>query len=91
MQIPKQATLLRIFIGEDDRRGHEPLYQAIVLKAHEMHLAARDRAARADGLRPFEPAAHDENLAPFRRTCRSSSKSSTARNGSTIFCRSSTA
>ncbi len=39
MQIPKQATLLRIFIGEDDRHGHQPLYQAIVLKAREMHLA----------------------------------------------------
>ena len=39
MQIPTQATLLRIFIGEDDRHGHQPLYQAIVLKAREMHLA----------------------------------------------------
>jgi PII-like signaling protein len=39
MQIPKQATLLRIFIGEDDRHGHQPLYQAILLKAREMHLA----------------------------------------------------
>lgn len=39
MQIPKQATLLRVFVGEDDRHGHQPLYQAIVLKAREMHLA----------------------------------------------------
>ena len=39
MQVPKQATLLRIFVGEDDRHGHQPLYQAIVLKAHELHLA----------------------------------------------------
>ena len=39
MQIPKQATLLRVFVGEDDRDGHQPLYQAIVLKAREMHLA----------------------------------------------------
>ena len=39
MQISKQSTLLRIFVGEDDRHGHEPLYQAIVLKAREMHLA----------------------------------------------------
>ena len=39
MQIPKQAMLLRIFVGEDDRHGHQPLYQAIVLKAREMHLA----------------------------------------------------
>ena len=39
MQIPKQATLLRVFVGEDDRHDHQPLYQAIVLKAREMHLA----------------------------------------------------
>jgi PII-like signaling protein len=30
MQIPKQALLLRIFIGEDDRLGDVPLYEAIV-------------------------------------------------------------
>ena len=39
MQIPKQALLLRIFIGEDDKFGGSPLYEAIVLKAREMHLA----------------------------------------------------
>jgi hypothetical protein len=39
MQIPKQAVLLRIFFGEDDRNGGRPLYEAIVLKAREMHLA----------------------------------------------------
>jgi PII-like signaling protein len=39
MQIPKNAILLRIFIGEDHRFGHGPLYEAIVLKAREMHLA----------------------------------------------------
>ena len=39
MQIPKQAVLLRIFIGEDDRFGTSPLYEAIVLKARELHLA----------------------------------------------------
>ena len=39
MQIPKQAVLLRIFIGEDDKVGTQPLYEAIVLKAREMHLA----------------------------------------------------
>lgn len=31
--------LLRIFIGETDRWNHQPLYEAIVLKAREMHLA----------------------------------------------------
>jgi PII-like signaling protein len=39
MQIPHEAVLLRIFIGESDRFDHKPLYEAIVLKAREMHLA----------------------------------------------------
>ncbi len=39
MQIPHDAVLLRIFIGETDRWHHQPLYEAIVLKAREMHLA----------------------------------------------------
>ena len=39
MQIPKDAVLLRIFFGEDEKSGHLPLYEAIVLKAREMHLA----------------------------------------------------
>jgi uncharacterized protein len=39
MHIPKQAVLLRIFIGEDDKFGSTPLYEAIVLKARETHLA----------------------------------------------------
>jgi len=39
MQIPNDAVLLRIFIGESDRWEHKPLYEAIVLKARELHLA----------------------------------------------------
>src|ERR1041384_4028531 len=39
MQLPHDATLLRIFIGESDRWKHQPLYEAIVLKARELHLA----------------------------------------------------
>ena len=39
MRIPRDAVLLRIFIGEDDRFEHQPLYEAIVLKAREQHLA----------------------------------------------------
>jgi uncharacterized protein len=39
MEIPHEATLLRIFIGESDRWQHKSLYEAIVLKAREMHLA----------------------------------------------------
>jgi len=39
MHLPQDATLLRIFIGETDRWHHQPLYEAIVLKARELHLA----------------------------------------------------
>ena len=39
MQIPTDALLLRIFIGESDRWEHKPLYEAIVLAAREAHLA----------------------------------------------------
>jgi len=38
MNLPNEATL-RIFLGESDRWKHQPLYEAIVLKAREMHLA----------------------------------------------------
>jgi uncharacterized protein len=38
MEVPRDSMLLRIFIGESDRRNHKPLYEAIVLKAREMHL-----------------------------------------------------
>ena len=39
MQIPRNAMLLRIFIGEDDKVRGRPLYEAIVLKARELQLA----------------------------------------------------
>jgi uncharacterized protein len=39
MQIPRNAMLLRIFIGEDDKYHGRPLYEAIVLKARELQLA----------------------------------------------------
>ncbi len=39
MQIPHDSVLLRIFIGESDRWKHQPLHEAIVLKARELHLA----------------------------------------------------
>lgn len=39
MQIPDEAVQLRIYIGESDRWEHGPLYEAIVLKAREQHLA----------------------------------------------------
>jgi PII-like signaling protein len=39
MQIPREAVVLRIIIGESDRHHHHPLYEVIVLKARESHLA----------------------------------------------------
>lgn len=39
MHIPREATLLRIFIGETDKYRSKPLYECIVLKAREVHLA----------------------------------------------------
>jgi PII-like signaling protein len=39
MQIPKDAVLLRVFLGEQDKFHGRPVYECIVLKAREMHLA----------------------------------------------------
>jgi PII-like signaling protein len=39
MKIPEDGYLLRIFIGESDHWQGRPLYEAIVLKARELHLA----------------------------------------------------
>jgi PII-like signaling protein len=38
MDIPRDAVLLRVFFGEDDRHEKQPLYEAIVLKAREAQL-----------------------------------------------------
>ncbi|MGB7036855.1 MAG: DUF190 domain-containing protein [Xanthobacteraceae bacterium] len=39
MEVPRDAVLLRIYFGEDDKFEHKPLHEAIVLKARAMHLA----------------------------------------------------
>jgi uncharacterized protein len=39
MRIPKDAVLLRIFLGEGDKHAGKPLYEAIVMAAREHHLA----------------------------------------------------
>jgi PII-like signaling protein len=39
MPLPKDAVRLRIFLGADDRTNGRPLYEALVLKPREMHLA----------------------------------------------------
>lgn len=55
MQIPQDAVLLRIFIGESDRWGHKPLYEALVLRARELHLAG---ATVLRGLMGFGKSSH---------------------------------
>jgi PII-like signaling protein len=37
--LPEECALLRIFLGEADEYGRDPLYRAIVLRAREHHLA----------------------------------------------------
>jgi uncharacterized protein len=39
MDLPRDAVLLRIFIGENDLYQGEPLFKVIVLRAREQHLA----------------------------------------------------
>src|ERR1700736_6465088 len=64
MQTPRETVLLRIFFGEADRHCHQPLYEAIVLKAREMHLATVIRGQR---LWAFEsPACRQHHAAVLR-------------------------
>jgi uncharacterized protein len=39
MIVPENGQLLRIFIGESDKWEGVPLYEAIILKAHELNIA----------------------------------------------------
>jgi uncharacterized protein len=39
MLLPQEGSLLRIFVGEADKRDGKPLYEWIVLKAREQGLA----------------------------------------------------
>jgi uncharacterized protein len=39
MELPEDALLIRIFIGESDRYGRQPLHEAIVSKAREIGMA----------------------------------------------------
>lgn len=39
MRISGQAVLLRVFVGESDKLGHLPLYEAIVKQARDADLA----------------------------------------------------
>jgi len=39
MELPTDSKLLRIFIGENDKIGHQPLYEAILFEARNQGLA----------------------------------------------------
>jgi PII-like signaling protein len=39
VEIPSEACLLRIHLGESDQYHGKPLYEAIVLQARKLHLA----------------------------------------------------
>lgn len=38
MNASDKHALLRIYVGEDKRHGEKPLYEAIVLKARQLHM-----------------------------------------------------
>jgi len=50
MTLPKDGKLLRIFIGENDKYGNQPLYEWIVHKARELGLAGAIYAEDYEGL-----------------------------------------
>ncbi len=56
MHLPEDAELLRIFIGESDKHGHQPLYEAIV------HAARRRGMAGATVLRGIMGFGADSHL-----------------------------
>lgn len=66
METQKSATLLRLFVGERERYGHQPLYEAIVLKAREHGLAGAT-VLRGRRLRPLQQVAHGQDSALVRR------------------------
>jgi uncharacterized protein len=39
MELPTDSKLLRIFIGEIDKIGHQPLYEAILFAAKKQEMA----------------------------------------------------
>ncbi|MCW3119965.1 MAG: hypothetical protein JWM28_4047 [Chitinophagaceae bacterium] len=55
MNLHGQSKLLRIFIGESDRIGHQALYEAIVLSAKERNMAG---ATVIKGIMSFGASSH---------------------------------
>jgi Uncharacterized ACR, COG1993 len=85
MQIPEKASLLRIFIGEDDKADGKPLYRAIVLKARETYLAGATVLRRGPLGFGRSSMLHTAKVLPCRRTCRWSLRLSIPRRRSTAF------
>jgi uncharacterized protein len=56
MHAPCEATLLRIFVGNDDTFDEKPLYDQIVLKARDMAMAG---ATVTRGLLAYGPASQE--------------------------------
>ena len=60
MDAPCDATLLRIFVGNDDVFDDKPLYDQIVLKARDMAIAG---ATVTRGILAFGPGSHEFGVA----------------------------
>jgi PII-like signaling protein len=65
MELPKDAMMLRIFIGEGDEFKGAPLYQKIVEKAREQKLAGATVLRGAPWLWQVESFTHGQNPASF--------------------------
>ena len=63
MQIPEDGYLLRVFVGESDKYGHHPLYEAMVLKAREAGLAGATVVRGVMGFGKTQRSAHREDPA----------------------------
>ena len=55
MEVPRDSLLLRIFVGEIDKVGHQLLYEAILLAAREKGLAG---ATVLKGIMSFGASSH---------------------------------
>jgi len=60
MQVPHEAVLLRVFIGESHRLGQQAVVRSDRSAGAPGAPGRGDGAAGPAGLRAFEPAAHDE-------------------------------
>jgi uncharacterized protein len=63
MELPKDALLLRVFIGEADELEGRPVYEKLVLKAREMNMAG---ATVLRGPLGFGRSSHLHTTATFR-------------------------